>query len=214
MVVLANDSSEEALGQQSSVFGVEAEHDLVEIAGQDFRVDGLLFHILDYGGEKVCGVLGSSIQGAVGTEFGGSMKGPIELVQVFFPVQRGHREFVPHSLHPGEVGLYPYGAEGGNDEQRRRLEVDLVAEQLVQGGVKVGVVALELPTEMAFQVGVGKPAGNPLLEGEDIGVVQGDGRGMVDEGANVKKHLLGCLFLPELDVLPLGDELVGPHFSG
>ena len=89
----------------------------------------------------------------------------------------------------------------------------LVAQQLVQPGVQVGVVALELPAEMLFVISVGPPAGHPFPEGEHLGVAKGDGRVMPRQGADVQKHLLRCLLLSELDVAPLGDEFFGLHFS-
>ena len=85
--------------------------------------------------EQVCGVLGNRVQRAVGTEVGRGVKDAAQLVQLLTLVQRRHRDFVPHRLHAGEVGLYADGAEGGYDEQRRRLQMHLVAEQLVKSGV-------------------------------------------------------------------------------
>lgn len=54
--------------------------------------------------------------------------------------------------------------------------MDLVSQQLKKSIFKVCVVPLELPSEMLFQVSVGKPVGHPLLEGESVAVAIGDWR--------------------------------------
>ena len=127
-------------------------------------------------------------------------------------VQGGHRDFVALGLHAGEVGLYSDGAEGGDDEQGRRLEVDLVAEQLVQGGVEVRVVALELPAEMTFQVGVGEAAGHPFLKGEDVGVAELSGRGVAYEGTQVVEEGLCPLPFAKGGVAPSIEKLMRLHW--
>ena len=124
-------------------------------------------------------------------------------------VQFDNGDLVPDGLHAGEVGLNTDGAEGGHDEERRRFEVDLVAQQLVQRGFQVVVAALELPGETAFEVGVGEAARHPLFKGEGVPVAVFDGSRVADQRADVQEHLLGRLFLPEVYVLPLGDEYVG-----
>ena len=68
VVVLLNDPREEVLGQQLRVFGVEAEHYLVEIAGQHFRVDVLLLHVPHDGVKDIGRFLGGLLQGAIGAE--------------------------------------------------------------------------------------------------------------------------------------------------
>ena len=109
---------------------------------------------------------------------------------------------------PGEVGLDADGPEGGHDEQRRRLQVDLVPEELVQAAIEFSIVALELPAEMVLQVSVGEAAGHPFLEGEHLPVPKRDRRGVVDQSADVQEHFLGGLLLSEVDVAPLGDEFL------
>ena len=97
--------------------------------------------------------------------------------------------------------------EGGYDEEGRGFQVYLIAKELEKCVLKLGVTALELPAEPAFQVGVGEPAGHPLFEGEGLVVGKLDGGWVPDQAADVQEHFRRRLFLAEVDVLPLGDKL-------
>ena len=117
-------------GKQPGALGVETKDDLVEITGQLFRVLTVLLHVGHDRLEEIGGLLGDGVNGAVGPELGRGEEGVAELVEVRGLVETAHRDFVPHRFHSREVGLYPYRAERGNDQQRRRLEVHLVTQQL------------------------------------------------------------------------------------
>ena len=162
---------------------------------------------------KLGGILGGPLQRVVDPELVRGMEDPAQHGQVLRLVQLRHGNFVEHGYHAGEVGADPDGAERRYDEQRRRPQVNLVAERLVHGSVQVGVRALELPDEITFQIGISHPVGHPFLEGEGIPVAMGDGRGVFHQGADIQKHLLGRLLLPEVDVAPLRDESLWLHFS-
>ena len=135
----------------------------------------------------------------------------MQLAELGGLVQFGDVDLVPNGLHAGEVGLNPYSTEGGYDEERRRFEVDLITEELVQGISEVVVAALELPAEASFEVGIGKAAGHPLFEGEGVLVTVFDGGGVADEGADIQEHFLGRLLFAEVGGAPLGDEVAGVH---
>ena len=87
---------------------------------------------------------------------------PLRLLQ--FP----DAEVVARRLHPREVGLDPYRLERRHDQQRRRLQVHLVSQQLVERPVQLGVLSLEIPAEVLLEVGIGGPARRRLLEGERL----------------------------------------------
>jgi hypothetical protein len=92
---------------------------------------------------------------------------------------------VQDRFHTREVGADQDGAERRHDEQRRRLQINLVPKQLIEGAGQLVVRAFELPAETFLQIGVGEPAGYSLLEGEHVGVPVTHGAGMADQIAEV-----------------------------
>ena len=208
-VMLVHNLGEGGAGEQAGILGVEAKYDLVEVARQPFRVGGVLLHVHHDGLEQVGGLLGDGVHRAVGTKVGRGEEGPLQFAELSGLVQFGDGNLVPDGFHAGEVGLNTYGAERRYYEQRGRFQMDLVAKQLVQRSGEVIVTALELPAETPFEVGVGEAAGHPLFKGEGVPVAVFDGSRVAYQRAEVQEHFLGRLLLPEVDVLPLGDEYAG-----
>ena len=120
-------------------------------------------------------------------------------------------EVVPRRLHPREVGLDAYRLEGRHDQQRRRLQVYLVAQQLVEGAVQLRVLSLELPTEMLLEVGVGEPARHALLEGERLRIAVPRRRRVAHQPAQVVEERLRALPFAEAGVTPASDKLLRRH---
>ena len=89
----------------------------------------------------------------------------------------------------------------------------LVTEQLVHAIVQLRFQGLELPAEMLLEIGIGKPARHPLLEGEGVGVAELGGRGVADEGAQVVEEGLRPLPLAEGSVAPALDKLMWLHYN-
>ena len=114
-------------------------------------------------------------------------------------------------FHPRKVGAYPYRLKGRHDEQGRRFEVHLIAQQLVERVVQLGIAALELPTEALIEVSIGKAAGHRLLKGERVGVAVSDRAGVSDQSADVEEHFLRRLLFAKVSRLPFRDELLWRH---
>ena len=134
--VLSNNLGKQMIGQQPGVLGVEAKDYLVQVAGELFGINVALFHVADDGVEEIGGLPGQGVKGAVGPEVGGRVKDPAQGFEMFLLIEAGHRDVMSHGLHSGEIGLDANGLEGGDDQQGRGLEMDLVPEQLVQGAVE------------------------------------------------------------------------------
>ena len=83
----------------------------------------------------------------------------------------------------------------------------LVTQQLVKSPFQLRVAALELPPEMLLKVGIGKPAGNGLLKGENLGLAVSRRRRMPHQGAQVVEKRLRPLPFAEAGVLPPGNKL-------
>ena len=202
---------EQPIGQQPGILRIETEDDLVEIPGQFLRVFVVCLHVLDDFGEQVSARLGCFSNSAVGPELLRLVEGPAQHLQMLGLVEVLHRDFVECGLHAREVGANTDGTERGDDQQRRCLQVDLVAEQLVHCLVQQLVAAFEFPPEVSFQVCVRRPAWDRHLEGEGAAVSAGHRSGMADEGTDVEEHFLRCLFLAEVDVAPLAHEFRRLH---
>ena len=202
----ADQVGKELVGQQAGILGVEAEHQLIQVAGQAFRILVALLHIGHNIPEQVGGFPGDFLYRPVGAQIGRGKKGAAEQLQLFRLGQVGQGNIVPRRHHPRKVGLDPDRAERGYDKQRRRLEVNLIAEQLLHGRVQVGVAALELPAEPLLQVGIGKAARHPLLKGESLRIAVFPRGGMAHQAAKIQKHLLRRLLFAELNAHPLADE--------
>ena len=212
-VILRHNAREQAVRQQAGVLGVQAEHQLIQVAGQPFRVGrrpggSPLFHILHDGLEQRRRGAGDFVHGAQLLPEPARRKECIP--QQLHPVgllQAGHRNLVPGGLHILEVGLYAYRIKGRHHQQRRRFEMHLVTQQLVKSPFQLGIAALELPPEMFLKVGVGKPAGNGFLKGKNLGIPVSRRRRMPDQRAQVVEKRLRPLPFAEAGILPAGDEL-------
>ena len=216
--ILAQDGGEQAVGQQAGILGVEAKDDAVEMARQPLRVAGGrvaggLFHIGNDFVEQGGGFLRNLFYGTIRAQGVGVVESVAEQFQMGRFVQPGDGDFVADGFHPRKVGADAYGLERRYDEQRRRFEMHLIAEQLVEGVVQVGVAALELPAEMVLQVGVGEAAGYRLFKGEGVRAGVCRRGGMADQGAQVQEHFLGRLPFAKGDGRPLGDENDGRHYE-
>ena len=165
-----------------------------------------LLHIGHNIPEQVGGFPGDFLYRPVGAQIGRGKKGAAEQLQLFRLGQVGQGNIVPRRYHPRKVGLDPDRAERGDNQQRRRLEVNLIAEQLLHRRVQVGVAALELPAEPLLQVGVGKAARHPFLEGESLRIAVFPRGGVAHQAAKIQKHLLRRLLFAELNAHPLADE--------
>ena len=166
VVVLPDYARKQAVGQQSGILCVQAEDDLIEVVGQFLRIVYVLLQFLHNFEEQVGGFPGYRVDRSVGAKLDGRMEGPSQLVEVFLLVEGGHRNLVPFRRLTRKIRLDADGLEGRNYEQRGRLQVDLVPEELVQCAIQFRVGSLELPAEIALQVGVGEPSRHPLLESE------------------------------------------------
>ena len=101
VVVLADNPGEEAVGQQPGILRVEAEHDLIQVAGQLFQVDIVPLHFLHDGMEQVGRFLGGLVQCTAGAEFDRGVKCPPQLVELLLLVQGGHGNDVLLRGHTG-----------------------------------------------------------------------------------------------------------------
>ena len=210
-VKAAGDIAEHPLGQQAHVLGVQAEDYLVQVAGQLLRVFVPLLHVRHDFPEQPGRLPGNVFHRANRAQLRRDVEGVAQLVQVVGLVQFQYRYLVQHRLHPRKVGANQDGLKGGNDEQRRGFQIDLVAEQLGKGPFQLAVPALELPAEMVFQVGVGPPARHRLLKGKGFRVAVFRRRGVARQGAKVIEKRLRPLTLPKAAVFPLGDKFRRRH---
>ncbi len=96
-------------------------------------------------------------------------------------------------------------------------EILAVEKELVVGRVEVFVFAFVLPTEVAAHPDVGPTVAalgflDAALEGVPLAVGIGGGRfRLVEQVAEVEEMLLAGAPLGEIDLLPLGDELLRSH---
>ena len=184
---------------------------MIQIAGQTFRVGIVLLHIRHDVAEQVGRFLGNLLHRPVGPELAGSEEGAAQFDQMFRLVQSRNRDFVQDGFHAREIGADEYVAKRRDDEQGRRFQVNLIAQQLVESSRQLVITTLELPAETLLEVGVSKAAGHRLLKGEHVGVAVGHRAGMADQGADVEEHFLRRLLLAKADVMPLGDKLLWSH---
>ena len=134
--MLTDDAGEQPLGQQARILRVQAEDQLVQVPCQPFGILIARFHVHHDGLEQRCRVPGHRVhrpqafaEAVRREEHVPHQAQPLRLLQIL------DAEVVARRLHPREVGLDPYRLEGRHDEQRRRLQVHLVAQQLVEGTV-------------------------------------------------------------------------------
>ena len=106
--VLAHDLGEHPTGQQAGVLGVEAEHYLVEVSGQFFRVFVVFLHFRNDVPEQSGGFPGDIFHRPVRTEPLRSEKDVPQLFQVPGLGQFRHRDFVQDRFQARKVGAYSY----------------------------------------------------------------------------------------------------------
>ena len=217
-VVLRHDAREQPLRQQARVLRVQAEHQLVQVARQPLgprigvRDDVVAtgpFHVHHDGLEHRRRLPRHRVHGAQ------PLAEPVrreehvpQQLQRFRPRELADVDVVARRLHPREVGLDPYRVERRHDQQRRRLQVNLVAQQLDEGSVQLGVLALELPAEMLLEIGVGGSARHGFLEGERLRIAVGRRRRVAHQPAQVVEEGLRPLPLAEAGIPPASDKLL------
>ena len=226
-VVLRHDAGEKAIGQQPRVLRVQAEHQLIQIARQPLRPR------IGVRGDVVVGVLvrGDVVAGGTlhvhhdGLEHRRRLpryrvhraqplpepgRREEHVPQQFQPLrllELSDADVVARRLHPREVGLDPYRLEGRHDQQGRRLQVHLVAQQLVKRPVQLRVLPLELPAEMLLVIRVGEPTRHGLLEGERLGIAVGRRRRVAHQPAQVVEERLRPLPLAKPGIPPARHKL-------
>jgi hypothetical protein len=205
------------VGQKAGIFGEHAEDEAVDEMGDGLGIMAALAQAVGDGGEFPGGILGQRLAGKVGFEAGGVEEAVAEEVALFGEEEVGQGNVVDLGDGVGEVGvnLDPVGV--GDDEKRGRAEGLGIAEKLGKGGFQVLALALVFPAEAILAPDIG-PAftagsfGDATLEGEPFAFgVGGDGRGDVEEVAEVVEMGLGGGAFLELHLPPFVDEILGGH---
>ena len=200
------------LGQQAGVLRVQAEHQLVQVPRQPFGVLIARLHVHHDGLQHRRRLPRHRVHRPQAVaepvrreEHVTHQTQPLRLLQL------PDAEVVARRLHPREVGLDAYRLEGRHDEQRRRLQVYLVPQQLVERPVQLRVLPLELAAEMLLEVGVGEPARHPLLEGERLRIGVPRRRRMARQPAQVVEERLRPLPFAEAGVPPASNKIMRRH---
>ena len=199
----------EAGPQQAGVLGVEAENQLVEVAGQRLRLLVQFLHNDDDLIEQVGGFLGNLLDGVFRLQAVGVKENLAQFFQFRPDDQRQQGDFVDDPFLAAEVGADADSLKGGGEQQRRVFQFGGVADGLLHTLGEQVVAALEFPGEMPLFIDIGKAAGYRFLKGEQLRVAVVGGRGMPDQGAKVVKEGLGRLPFAKAGIAPLVDKLHG-----